>query len=277
MSAPLVSVIIPMHNEAAVIARNLQAIKTQSYPHIEIIVVDDGSTDTSVKIARMFTHNVFARKHAERSVQRNFGASKSKGQYLLFLDADMELTEEVVTQCVKTAEGDTQIGAIAIPELPVAMNFLEQVKAFERSFYSAQGDPDTDAARFFRKSAFVKVGGYDTTLTGPEDWDLPERIAKRDFRIARVETLIKHYERVPSLWQLCKKKYYYALTAHRYLAKQQLSVFGPKTIYFLRPVFYRNWRKMLAHPVLSLSMIFVFIVEMAAGAAGFLVGKIKLA
>lgn len=275
MTKLLVSVIIPTYNESAVIARNLQALKTQDYPQVELIVVDDGSTDTTVQIAKQFTRHVYARSHAERSVQRNFGASKAKGQYLLFLDADMELTSDVVSECVKKIQDDPSIGAVAIPELPIAGNFLEKVKAFERSFYSDFGDPDTDAARFFPKKVFDQVGGYDINLTGPEDWDLPESITHLGYTISRISSRIKHYERIPSLVTLLRKKFYYGLSSHRYFEKHNLSIVGPKTIYFLRPIFYKNWQKMVQNPVLTLGMILVLTLEQVFGGLGYLVGRAK--
>src|SRR3989344_2359857 len=172
----LVSIVIPAYNEEKVVKNLLVSIKQQSYPKIEVIVIDDSSTDGTFQVARGFTSRVFTRKHAERSAQRNFGARKAKGKYLLFLDADMELSKSVVKECVEAIENDKNVGAIVIPEKSLATNFWEAVKAFERSFYNLEGDTFVEAPRFFRRSVFVKVGGYDETITGPEDWDLPETI-----------------------------------------------------------------------------------------------------
>ncbi|TSC88410.1 MAG: beta-1,3-galactosyltransferase [Microgenomates group bacterium Gr01-1014_16] len=277
MPVPLVSVIIPTRNEAQVIAKNLQAIKNQTYPSCEVIVVDDGSTDATAEIARKFTKFVYLRSHAERSVQRNFGAKKSKGEYLLFLDADMQATPSAITDCVNLITANSAIGAIAIPEQPVAVNYWEKVKAFERSFYSDFGDPDTDAARFFSKKLFEKAGGYDETITGPEDWDLPETIVKMGYQIGRVSSRINHYERIPSLSKLIKKKYYYGLSSHRYFKKHRLPIVGPKTIYFLRPIFYKNWRRLVSSPALTAGMFIVLTLEQLFGGLGYLVGKIKQA
>ncbi|MFX0206350.1 MAG: glycosyltransferase, partial [Candidatus Hodarchaeota archaeon] len=234
-SSPLVSIIIPAFNEEAVIGRLLKSISTQSYSRLEVLIVDDGSTDKTVKIARKYTDKVFERRHAERSVQRNFGAKRAKGKYLLFLDADMELEKGVVKECVEKMESDKRIGSIVIPEKSVAKTFWEKVKAYERSFYNLEGDSTTDAARFFSKEAFKKAGGYDETITGPEDWDLPETVKNLGYKIGRVKAKINHFERIPSLRSLLKKKYYYALKSHRYLSKHDISPVGPKTIYFLRP------------------------------------------
>ena len=106
----------------------------------------------------------------------------SEGEYLLFLDADMELTADTLRKCIKAMKKNKDIGAIALSEESIATRFWEKVKAFERGFYSKTGDRQTDAARFFRRKAFLKAGGYDETITGPEDWDLPETIYKKTIR-----------------------------------------------------------------------------------------------
>lgn len=274
MAKPVVSVIIPTYNESHIINRLLKSIKIQTYKNVEIIVVDDDSTDGTASIARKLSNKVYKRDKAERSVQRNYGASKSKGKYLLFLDADMELSPNVIKECVESCR-NKKVGAIGIPEKSVATLFWEKVKAYERSFYNEAGDTTTDAERFFTREAFNSVGGYDETITGPEDWDLPERIKAKGYLSARIESHILHYEKVDSLISLSKKKFYYALTSHRYLKKHNIGTFSPKTIYFLRPVFYRNWRKLISHPILAISMFTMFTFELLGGAIGFLIGKIR--
>lgn len=270
----MVSVIITSRNEEAVIKRLTVSILNQSYKVLEIIFVDNNSTDRTKEIAGQFTKKVF-NFGPERSAQRNFGARKAKGEYLLFLDADMKLSSKVVKECVLLTQKDRNIAGVFIPEVPVAGSFWERVKAFERSFYNLEGDGVTDAARFFSKKVFEEVGGYDELITGPEDWDLTERIRKRGYKVGRIKARIYHFERVPNLFTLAKKKYYYGLKAHRYLEKQRISPVSPKSIYFLRPVFYKNWRRLTQQPVFTLCMFFMFLVEMLAGGVGFLMGKFK--
>lgn len=270
----LVSVIVTTKNEEDVISRLLKSIKGQSYKRIETIVVDNNSSDRTVEIARRFTNKVF-NYGPERSAQRNFGAKKAGGEYSLFLDADMELTKRVVEDCVTVVGGDNKIVATAILEESIASSFWEKVKAFERSFYNQEGDELTDAARFFKKDTFLKMGGYDETITGPEDWDLTDRLKKKGYKVGIVSSKILHYERIPSIFNLLKKKYYYGLKSHRYLTKQKVKTISPKTIYFLRPVFYKNWKRLLSSPFLTLSMFLMFFLEMLAGGAGYLIGKVK--
>jgi glycosyltransferase involved in cell wall biosynthesis len=275
MNKSLVSVIIPAYNSEADIERNIISIKSQSYKIIEIIIVDDNSEDRTFVISKKYTDKAYKRPHLERSVQRNFGASKAKGDFLMFLDSDMKLSEDVVKDCVDLISDDPKVGAIAIPEVSVARSFWEHVKAFERSFYNKEGDEYTDAARFITREAFTKVGGYDETITGPEDWDLPDRIKKAGYKIARIKSIIYHYENVPNPFKLAKKKFYYGLKAYRYFENNKINPLGPKTIYFLRPVFYKHWKKLITHPLLTLSMFIMLTLEQLGGGFGFLIGKIR--
>src|SRR3989338_2025653 len=270
----LVSVIITTKNEADVIERLITSIKSQSYKNREIILVDNNSTDKTQDIARKMYVKIYT-VGPERSTQRNFGAKLAKGKYILILDADMELTPKVILECVQLAESDNKIGEIVIPEHSLSSTFWGKVKAFERSFYNERGDELTDAARFFKKEVFFNAGGYDETITGPEDWDLPETIKKMGYKVGRIKSEIYHYERINSPLDLARKKFYYALRAHRYLSKQNISVISPKTIYFLRPVFYKNFDKILAHPILAMGMCIMLTIELLGGGLGYLIGRIK--
>lgn len=270
----LVSIIITTKNEQNVLERLLNSVKKQTYAKLEIIVVDNNSVDKTKEIARVFTDQVF-NFGPERSAQRNFGVKKAKGAYLLFLDADMELSQDVLKECVGVCSKNPELGGVAVPEESKAVSFWERVKAYERSFYNEKGDPVTDAARFFKRQVFQQAGGYDETITGPEDWDLPETIIGRGFKIGRVRAHIYHHEKVPSPFVLAKKKFYYALSAHRYLKKHDIHMVGPKTIYFLRPVFYRNWKRLLRHPLLTFYMGIMLSAELLGGGLGYILGRLR--
>lgn len=270
----LVSIIITTKNEAEVIENLLISVTEQIYKKIEIIIVDNNSTDSTLKKIRVLKNVRVYSRGPERSAQRNYGAKQSLGNYLLFLDADMKLSPKVIKECVRVAESKRSIGSIIIPEQSVAFNFWEKVKAFERSFYNEKGDPVTDAARFFKRNVFKKAGGYDETITGPEDWDLPETIRELGYIDGRISEKIYHKERV-SLLELFKKKFYYGLYADRYLKKHNISFISPKTVYFLRPLFYKSWRRLLAHPLLALGMIVMLVVQTIGGGSGYLIGKFR--
>lgn len=273
-SDKLVSVIITTKNEAEVIDNLIQSLKRQTYKDLEIILIDNNSKDNTVRIAKKLGVKIY-NFGPERSAQRNFGANKANGKFLFFLDADMKLSQAVVEECVKMCVSDKKIGALFVPEISVASNFWEKVKAFERSFYNEEGDNITDAARFFRRESFEKSGGYDETITGPEDWELTGRIKTFGYKTGRVRSVIHHYERINSLFSLVKKKFYYGLRSYRYLSKQDVPAISPKTIYFLRPVFYKHFDKIIAHPILSIGMFIMLTMELFAGGSGYLIGKVK--
>ncbi|MBI3485898.1 glycosyltransferase [Candidatus Daviesbacteria bacterium] len=99
MKNSLVSVIIATKNEEKNIERCLKSIKKQNYiGNIEVIVVDNYSADQTIKIAKKYTRNVFL-FGPERSAQRNLGAKKARGEWLLFLDADMEASANLISEC----------------------------------------------------------------------------------------------------------------------------------------------------------------------------------
>lgn len=270
----LVSVVITTKNEDKVIGNLLKSILNQTYKNIEIILVDNNSTDNTLSIAKKFKSLRIYQQGPERSAQRNFGAKRSSGDFLFFLDADMELTPKVIEDCVKKIYQEKAEGII-VPEESRWTNFWGKVKAFERSFYSEKGDSVTDAARFFSKRIFNKAGGYDETITGPEDWDLPDRIREAGYKIGRIKEKIYHHEQEISLPTLFKKKFYYGLNAHKYLSKHGIPIFSPKTIYFLRPLFYKNWTKLLKHPVLFLAMAVMLLVQLLGGGLGYIVGRVR--
>lgn len=271
----IVSIIITTKNEDDVLEKLLVSIVKQTYKNIEVILVDNNSQDNTLKIARKFKKLKICNFGPERSAQRNYGANISNGEYLLFLDADMRLSPNVVKECVKVAKSEKKIGSVIIPEQSIAFAFWEKVKAFERSFYNEKGDSITDAARFFKRDAFRKAGGYDETITGPEDWDLPETIRELGYKDGRISAKIYHRERAISLLTLFMKKFYYGLYADRYLKKHNISIISPKTVYFLRPLFYQNWRRLFLHPSLALGMIIMLFMQTIGGGLGYLLGRVK--
>lgn len=227
-------------------------------------MIDDFSKDRTAVIAKKYTSKVFVRKHAERSVQRNFGAKISKGDYLIFLDADMELTSGVIKDIVATMKGGN-FASLIIPEKTVGEGFIQRIRKFEREMY--MGDFSIEVARVFKRNVFFEFKGYDENLTGPEDYDLPYRIGKK-YRIGRAHKYLLHHEERLTLRGLLGKKYKYAQKGARYAFKHPKLILVQGTILF-RKVYLRHWKKFFAHPVLGLSFVFVRALETSWAVAGF--------
>lgn len=267
---PLVSVIVPTKNSGETIEKCLQSIKNQSYPEIEIIVVDNYSQDKTEEIAQEYA-KVYV-KGPERSTQRNFGAQKAKGGYLLFIDSDMELTPKVVEECINEIKKDEKIKGVIIPEISVGKGFWTRCKALERSCYIR--DETMEAARFFEKEIFEKIKGYDERIAGGgEEYDLPQRVKEAGYRIARIPPHIIHHEGHLTLLGSMRKKFYYAQTLDFY-RKKHPDLFTKQATIF-RPAFLRNYKQLLKSPLTSLGLFIMKICEFGAGAAGFAVGKIR--
>ena len=254
---PLVSVIIPTYNSERFFGRCLKSIKEQSYPNIEVIVVDNYSMDRTREIAEScgVGDRVVLCK-AGRSRARNVGASLAKGEFIFSVDSDMELTPNVVSECVAKVE-ENDFDAVVIPEFSVGDGFWAKCKALEKQCYV--GDDLMEAARFFERSVFEAVGGYDLGLEFGEDWDINQRIGKREFRIGRIGAFIKHNEGKLRLRETIIKKCYYGKTLDRYRLKHPEE--AKKQLTLIRLAFVRSWRKLLKDPIHALGMFLMKICE----------------
>jgi len=254
---PSVSIIITTKNEEKHIENLLRSITSQTYKNIEIILVDNYSTDRTREIAKKYTNKIYL-KGPERSAQRNYGAQKAKGKYLLFLDADMILSPTVIEECVQKCEKEGYI-ALYIPERIIGKGFWIKVRDFERQFYTGTV---IDAVRFIRKDIFFKAGGFDENLTGPEDWDLDRRI-KQQGRVGVIKSPLYHNEGIFNMRRYLKKKKYYLKSLRKYmykwgvddpLIKKQLGI-----KYRLLVIFIENgkWRRLFKHPLLTMAMYYL--------------------
>ncbi|HVD01172.1 MAG TPA: glycosyltransferase [Candidatus Dormibacteraeota bacterium] len=267
MSARLVSVIVPTRNSARTIAACLESVRAQTYRPLEVVVVDNGSSDSTVAIAAGLADRVEA-FGPERSAQRNHGAAVARGDYLLFIDSDMRLRPEVVADCVATIAATGAPGVI-IPETSIGEGFWARCRALERSCYV--GDDSVEAARFFPCSVFEASGGYDEALSGPEDWDLSQRVAAGR-SLPRTKAMIDHDEGRLGLRDHLAKKRYYGATFRRYLGKQRSSM-GRAGVLIIRPAYLRNWRRLAEHPILTAGIFGLKGLELGAAALGVLTGR----
>ena len=107
--SPLVSVIIPVYNYDRYLAEAIESVLSQTYQHLEVIVVDDGSTDRSAEVAKSFAargvrycHQV----HAGIGLARNMGVELAQGDFLAFLDADDRWPLEKIERQVRAFDND---------------------------------------------------------------------------------------------------------------------------------------------------------------------------
>lgn len=98
---PLVSIVIPFFNEERYLEKCLNSLQLQTYKNLEIILIDDGSTDESVEIAKKFDIKLLTQSHRGPAKARNLAATQANGTILVFLDADMIFEENFIYELVK--------------------------------------------------------------------------------------------------------------------------------------------------------------------------------
>lgn len=209
-----VSVVVPTRDSARTLRQCLASVTAQTHPDIELVVVDNGSRDGTVAIARELADRV-EQWGPERSAQRNRGLRVSSGEYLVFLDSDQTLEPAVAAEAVALFATDPRLGAIVIPELARGQGFLASCRALEKHVYL--GNPHVEAARVFRRDVLERFGGYDERLTGAEDWELPDRVEAARYRIGRTRARVWHEEGAVRIGEAFRKKRYYGRGVASYL------------------------------------------------------------
>lgn len=257
----LVSVIIPTKNcENRDLALCFNSIKNQTHPDIEIIVADDHSVDKTKEICEKYA-KVFTTKGPTGS-QRNFGAKVATGEFIFFVDSDMELPKTMIEECVKLSK---DYDAVLMEDEGVAKGFWGKCHSFEKSLHL--GDTKVTSPRFINKKKYWEIKGLDESMCFNEDLDLHERMKKNNFKIGHIDLLIKHYEE-ESLKKIITKYFKtYGSTAGNYLSKNKSN--SLKIYLFYHPYLYiKNWRKILKDPIHGFGSIARKIIEYASTGSG---------
>jgi hypothetical protein len=174
--APRVSVVVPCFNYGGFLAGAVESVLAQTYRDFEVIIVDDGSTDDSLAVARRLaaTHKqvtVHAQENAgQPAIARNNGIALARGEYILPLDADDVIAPDFVERLVSALDEDETI-SIAYGD---QQNFGEDATFHQHPEYDFARLALTNligVASLYRREAWVDAGGYATNVRGYEDWD----------------------------------------------------------------------------------------------------------
>jgi glycosyltransferase involved in cell wall biosynthesis len=187
VDTPLVSAVIPVYNGEAFLADAIRSVLAQTYPRVECIVVDDGSTDSSAAVAAAFGNAVHLIKKPNGGVAsaRNCGAKVAKGDYIAFLDADDIWLPELLDREVAVLQANPKLGLVY-----ASLHFVDA----ELKRIGEMTAPDGSVA--LRNSlllelpvmtmitsatlptkVFHAIGGFDERLTTSADTDFSCRIA----------------------------------------------------------------------------------------------------
>ena len=188
-SRPLVSVIIPTYNRADYIAEAIDSVLGQTYPAIEIIVIDDGSTDDSRAIVERFGPKVHyvLQDNAERGAARNHGLRLAKGKYIAFLDSDDLWLPTKAEEDVAFLERNPGVGLLCTDAIQIDGDGKE-LKVLRAKAASGRVSDNLlrhnfvlMAAHLARTSLLREIGGFreERQLAGSEDWEMWVRLSLR--------------------------------------------------------------------------------------------------
>lgn len=201
----LISVVIPCYNSGDTLKRTIASVKSQTWPSVEIIVVDDGSTDcfTQEVLAALNDVTLVRQTNCGLPAARNAGFRTAKGDYVLPLDADDWLDPqalEMMFLALQSAQGfgyaycDVRLEGEASGVLQKHFNFFEQLSLNQLPY-----------CLLMPKQLWLKVGGYDETMRqGYEDWEFNIRLGVLGYFGLRVPHPLFHY-RVSSNGMLISK------------------------------------------------------------------------
>ncbi|GIJ46570.1 glycosyl transferase family 2 [Virgisporangium aliadipatigenens] len=256
-----VSFVVPTRNSARTLDACLGSLRAQTHEDVEIVVVDNASSDGTDRIARRYADK-FADRGPERSAQRNHGMRIGSGDVVVFIDSDMVLEPHLAHSIVDAFRREPDVDALVIPERSFGDGFLVRCRVMEKDLYV--GDPGVEAPRAFRRDVIEALGGWNEELTAAEDWDLADRTAASGARVGRVNAWIWHDEGHIALRTTFRKKRYYGRWIDRYMRMQK----GRATRKFTRTALLRDPLRLIRHPVLTAGMVTLKATE----AAGLVLG-----
>lgn len=182
MASNLVSIIIPSYNEQDVIGACLDSLALQSYKNTEVILVDDGSGDKTLEVAKKYQVKIIKQDHKGPGPARNLGAASAKGKILVFVDSDMTFEKDFIKDLIAPIIKEETIGTFSKNEMNANKdNVWSLCWNINRNWPKDRLVPPDypNQAPVFRaiiKEEFDKVGGFDATGEYTDDWSLSRKL-----------------------------------------------------------------------------------------------------
>jgi len=272
----LVSIILPTRNSAEFLENCLKSIKNQTYKKIEVIIVDGKSTDNTLPLAKKYKSKILiyvpkVKKGVfDASFKRNYGAKRAKGDYIYWLDADMELPKKLIEEAVGVCRNGAD--AVILPEDSFGVGIWARAKNLERRCY--WGDDTVECPRFLKRTVWNDIGGLDESLgAGGDDLDIMQKVLEKGYKVFRTKSIVMHNEGNLKLGKLFKKHFMYGRDTIRYFNKRpKASIVS----YFpIRRGYIRNINLFLRRPIDALFFVIMRTTEYFAGFLGFIYSSLS--
>lgn len=194
---PLVSVIIPVFNMEKYLAETISSVLVSTQQNFEIVIVDDGSTDDSQKVAMAFAEKderikFFIQKNSGASVARNHAIRMASGKYILPLDADDLVGKEYLEQAAEVLEKQQNVKLV----VSRSVFFGDKQGEWELPTFSLRllaRKNLMNNCSMYRKSDWEKAGGYCEEMRGREDWDFWISLLKNGGDVYKLPIVGLHY------------------------------------------------------------------------------------
>ena len=196
----LVSVVVPCYNQANFLPEAIESVLAQTYGRVEVVVVNDGSTDDTAAVASRYERvRCISQLNGGQGAARNEGLKRATGEYVLFLDSDDRLLPdalEIGMQCLASRPGCVFAAGRCVYIGPAGgRRHTTYRPVIDRNHYLnllITNHIWTPGTVLFRTAVVRRLGGFKTTVSGAEDYDLYLRIA-RNHRIWCHENVVTEY------------------------------------------------------------------------------------
>ncbi len=238
-----VTILVPAYNEGIVIERSIESLMHQSYPYIEILVIDDGSSDDTYKLAKNFEFDdgnrsirVLTKPNGGKSRALNYAIERAKGELIMVVDADSRLEDTAVELLVRHFENE-RIAAVAgsvyvcnrnntvtrlqALEYIEGLNMVRNGQAFLKMVNIIPGP-----IGMFRRTVLDEVGLYDHD-TFAEDCDLTLKMLAIGYQIDFEPDAVAYTEAPEELLDLIKQRYRWTRGILQAVRKHANYMFNP--------------------------------------------------
>ncbi|MEU7752468.1 glycosyltransferase family A protein [Micromonospora sp. NPDC049101] len=214
---PLVSIVVPNYNGADTLPLCLRSLQGQTYPNIEIIIVDDGSSDDSLAIAKRFGVTVTSTgSNMGCGVARNTGVARSTGEIVFYVDSDIALASDAVASAVAILRGDSTIGAVCgvqDAEPLVNRTLVAQYRGLQYHYWSASSVGDVSfmfpSLCAIPTKVHTEIGSFNPKLKQTEEVDFGYRLSQR-YRLRLSQAVRGRHAHDPRLRILLRKLFHRA-------------------------------------------------------------------
>jgi len=213
-----VSVVIPTFNGASRISSCLRSLQAIASPQVEILVVDDGSTDNIVEVISQFPRvRLFTQANTGPAAARNRGAAEASGQVILFTDDDCIPESNWLEAMLEPFKDPEVVGAKGVYRSRQTQLLARFVQIeYEDKYRIMRSLPDIDFidtySAGYRRDRFFEMDGYDTSfpVASSEDIELSYRMSARNWKMKFVPAAVVYHTHPDSLASYLRKKYKFA-------------------------------------------------------------------